>query len=248
MAGTTTQETSHALTAEHAERIDGYVARARVAADAFRAIDDQATRRPDRLRARRRGPRARRRARPLAMEETGFGVFEDKVVKNYIATEFLSDYLKDKRSVGVIEEDAARAVSLRRGADRRRARADADHEPDLDGAVQGDRRRQDPQRDDLPALGPRRPLRAAGDRDPAGGRRARRAAAGHAAGDPRPDARRLAVPLPPPRRRLHLDDRRPEGGRRRQRGRQALPQRRSRQRARSTSTAAPTSGWRSSTC
>jgi acetaldehyde dehydrogenase/alcohol dehydrogenase len=26
----------------------------------------------------------------LAMEETGFGVLEDKVIKNYIATEFLS--------------------------------------------------------------------------------------------------------------------------------------------------------------
>ncbi len=33
----------------------------------------------------------------LAVEETGFGVFEDKVVKNYVATEFLYDYLKDKR-------------------------------------------------------------------------------------------------------------------------------------------------------
>src|SRR4051812_46884004 len=47
----------------------------------------------------------------LAMEETGFGVFEDKVVKNYIATEFLYDYLKDKRSVGVIDEDAEKAIS-----------------------------------------------------------------------------------------------------------------------------------------
>src|SRR4051794_25437937 len=46
----------------------------------------------------------------LAMEETGFGVFEDKVLKNYIATEFLYDYLKDKRSVGAIEEDPARGI------------------------------------------------------------------------------------------------------------------------------------------
>ena len=46
----------------------------------------------------------------LAMEETGFGVFEDKVVKNYIATEFLYDYLKDKRSVGVIDEDPERGI------------------------------------------------------------------------------------------------------------------------------------------
>ena len=46
----------------------------------------------------------------LAMEETGFGVLEDKVVKNYIATEFLYDYLKDKPSVGVIEEDVERGI------------------------------------------------------------------------------------------------------------------------------------------
>ncbi len=46
----------------------------------------------------------------LAMEETGFGVFEDKVVKNYIATEFLYDYLKDKKSVGVIDADPERGI------------------------------------------------------------------------------------------------------------------------------------------
>jgi acetaldehyde dehydrogenase/alcohol dehydrogenase len=46
----------------------------------------------------------------LAMTETQFGVLEDKVLKNYIATEFLYDYLKDKRSVGVIDEDDARAI------------------------------------------------------------------------------------------------------------------------------------------
>ena len=50
---------------------------------------------------------------------------------------------------------------LRRRADRRRARAHADHQPDLDGAVQGDRRGQDPQRDDLPPVGARGALRAA---------------------------------------------------------------------------------------
>ena len=46
----------------------------------------------------------------LALEETGFGVVEDKMVKNYVATEFLWDYLKDKKSVGVIEEDADRGI------------------------------------------------------------------------------------------------------------------------------------------
>ncbi|MET7768297.1 bifunctional acetaldehyde-CoA/alcohol dehydrogenase [Nocardia sp. NPDC005366] len=46
----------------------------------------------------------------VAVEETGFGVFEDKVVKNYVATEFLYDYLRDKKSVGVIEEDVERSI------------------------------------------------------------------------------------------------------------------------------------------
>ena len=46
----------------------------------------------------------------LAMEETQFGVLEDKVVKNYIATEFLYDYLKDKPSVGVIEEEPKHGI------------------------------------------------------------------------------------------------------------------------------------------
>ena len=46
----------------------------------------------------------------LALEETGFGVLEDKVVKNYVATEFLYDHLQDKRSVGVIDEDAERGI------------------------------------------------------------------------------------------------------------------------------------------
>ncbi len=46
----------------------------------------------------------------LAVEETGFGVLEDKVVKNYVATEFLYDYLKDKRTVGVIDTDPERDI------------------------------------------------------------------------------------------------------------------------------------------
>jgi acetaldehyde dehydrogenase/alcohol dehydrogenase len=93
------------------ERLDAFVARARTAADQLRAIDDQAT--VDRIvRALVvAGLEHAVELARLAMEETHFGVFEDKVVKNYIATEFLYDYLKDKPSVGVIEEDAERAIS-----------------------------------------------------------------------------------------------------------------------------------------
>ncbi len=51
------------------------------------------------------GVRAAAELASVAIEETGFGVFEDKVIKNYVATEFLHDYLRDKKSVGVIDED-----------------------------------------------------------------------------------------------------------------------------------------------
>ena len=38
----------------------------------------------------------------LAIEETRLGVLEDKAVKNMVATEFVYDYVRYKRSVGVI--------------------------------------------------------------------------------------------------------------------------------------------------
>jgi acetaldehyde dehydrogenase / alcohol dehydrogenase len=95
---------------DQAQRLEAVVARARVAADAFRRIDDQEA--VDRIVSAMvvAGLEHAVELARLAMEETQFGVFEDKVVKNYIATEFLYDHLRDKRSVGVIEEDAQRAI------------------------------------------------------------------------------------------------------------------------------------------
>ena len=165
-------------------------------------------------------------------QETGFGVFEDKVLKNYIATEFLYDYLKDKRTVGVIGEDPERNIQ---------------EVAEPIGVVLGLLPITNPTSTALfksivaaktrnaiifRPVGARRRLRPARDRDPPGGRRGGRAAARRPAGDPRPDARRLAVPLPSPRRRLHLDDRRPQGRPGHQRGGQAVHGRRRRQRAR----------------
>ena len=40
----------------------------------------------------------------LAVEETKLGVLEDKVIKNMVATEFVYNYVKDKRTVGIIRE------------------------------------------------------------------------------------------------------------------------------------------------
>lgn len=40
----------------------------------------------------------------LAVEETRMGLFEDKILKNIVASEFLYSQIKDKRTVGVIRE------------------------------------------------------------------------------------------------------------------------------------------------
>jgi acetaldehyde dehydrogenase/alcohol dehydrogenase len=40
----------------------------------------------------------------MAVEETKLGVMEDKVLKNMVATEFAYNYIKDKRTVGIIRE------------------------------------------------------------------------------------------------------------------------------------------------
>ena len=46
----------------------------------------------------------------LAIDETRFGVLEDKYIKNMVATEFVYNYVKDKRTVGVIREFPERGL------------------------------------------------------------------------------------------------------------------------------------------
>ncbi|HSD77816.1 MAG TPA: iron-containing alcohol dehydrogenase, partial [Solirubrobacteraceae bacterium] len=89
--------------------LDETVHRARAAADAFRGLDQEAV---DRIVWAMvvAGLEHAVELAELAMQETGFGVLEDKVVKNYIATEFLYDYLKDKKSVGIIDEEPERGI------------------------------------------------------------------------------------------------------------------------------------------
>jgi len=96
-------------TDEWGARLDAYVERARRAADALRELDQDAV---DKIvwAMTVAGLEHAVELAELAMEETHFGVLEDKVLKNYIATEFLYDYLKDKKSVGVIDEDRERAI------------------------------------------------------------------------------------------------------------------------------------------
>jgi acetaldehyde dehydrogenase / alcohol dehydrogenase len=46
----------------------------------------------------------------LAVEETRIGVLEDKALKNMVATEFVYNYIRDKRTVGVIREYPERGL------------------------------------------------------------------------------------------------------------------------------------------
>ena len=51
--------------------------------------------------------RARISLARLAVEETGMGILEDKVIKNHYAAEYIYNAYKDTKTCGVIEEDAA---------------------------------------------------------------------------------------------------------------------------------------------
>src|SRR5579872_897815 len=46
----------------------------------------------------------------LAIEETRLGLLEDKVIKNMVALEFVYDYVRDKRTVGIIREVPERGL------------------------------------------------------------------------------------------------------------------------------------------
>ena len=46
----------------------------------------------------------------MAVEETGMGVVEDKVIKNNYAAEYIYNAYKDTKTCGVIEEDKAYGI------------------------------------------------------------------------------------------------------------------------------------------
>lgn len=56
------------------------------------------------------GFQAAERLAKMAVEETGFGKYEDKVIKNRFATRNLLKYIASLKTVGIISEDAANKV------------------------------------------------------------------------------------------------------------------------------------------
>ena len=231
---------------ERRARIDATVDRARRAAEEFRRLDQQQV---DAIVAAmvRAGLDPAVELAGLAVEETGFGVFEDKVVKNFVATEFLNDYLKDKKTVGVIDEDpelGIQYVAEPIGVD---PGDHPDHQPDLHGAVQGDLRGQDPQRDPVPGRTRWPPGRPCGSSS-SWPRPARRPGCRQGrCSSSRPRARGHPLPVQAPADRLPLDDRRSADRRADQLGRQAVPLGRPGQRPLLRPPLAPTSRASSST-
>lgn len=47
----------------------------------------------------------------MAVEETGMGIIEDKVIKNHFASEYIYNQYKDEKTCGVIEEDHAFGIT-----------------------------------------------------------------------------------------------------------------------------------------
>ncbi len=46
----------------------------------------------------------------MAFEETGLGLWKDKVIKNVIATRFVYQDIKDQKTVGIISEDTHKGI------------------------------------------------------------------------------------------------------------------------------------------
>jgi acetaldehyde dehydrogenase / alcohol dehydrogenase len=83
--------------------LDGFVSQAKVAAAIFTQFNQEDVDRIVKAIVLAGLEQAQHLAR-FAVEETRLGVMEDKVIKNMVATEFAYDYVKDKRTVGIIRE------------------------------------------------------------------------------------------------------------------------------------------------
>src|ERR1700690_2568172 len=91
------------LSKERIATLDGLVSQARAAAAVFTQFSQEDVDRIVKPMVVAGLEQAQYLAR-LAFEETKIGLMEDKALKNMVATEFAYNYVKDKRTVGVIRE------------------------------------------------------------------------------------------------------------------------------------------------
>ena len=82
----------------------------------------------------------------LAVEETGMGVVEDKVIKNNYASEYIYNAYKNTKTCGVIEEDEAYGIKKIGGAGRGDCGGDSHNQSDLYGNLQNAACLKNPQR------------------------------------------------------------------------------------------------------
>jgi acetaldehyde dehydrogenase / alcohol dehydrogenase len=94
---------AESLSEERIRYLEGLVSQARTAAAVFTQYTQEDVDRIVKAMVLAGLEQAQHLAR-LAVEETKLGVMEDKVLKNMCATEFTYNYIKDKRTVGIIRE------------------------------------------------------------------------------------------------------------------------------------------------
>lgn len=87
-----------------AQAIDQMVAKGQRALEEFRGFTQEQVDKITEAMTR-AGVANERKLAEMAVDETGIGNIEDKVIKNHFGTQVVYDYMKDGRSVGVIEEE-----------------------------------------------------------------------------------------------------------------------------------------------
>jgi acyl-CoA reductase-like NAD-dependent aldehyde dehydrogenase len=85
------------------QEIDQVVLKAKKAADSMKDLTQEQVDKITEAMCK-AGVAAEKSLAELAVEETGIGKVEDKIVKNHFGTQVVYDYMKDKKSVGIIEE------------------------------------------------------------------------------------------------------------------------------------------------
>ncbi|MFZ2657542.1 MAG: aldehyde dehydrogenase family protein [Victivallales bacterium] len=92
------------------QKVDEYFTRAKEAAAVFSQLDQEQT---DAIvkSVYKAGFKNRIRLARMAAEETGLGKWQDKVIKNAVATQFVYEDIKDQKTVGIIHEDRVSGIT-----------------------------------------------------------------------------------------------------------------------------------------
>ncbi len=92
------------------ERVKELMAKAKAAAGVFNQFNQEQTDRIVRA-VYEAAFAARVRLAKMAQEETGIGIWQDKVIKNVVASQFVYEDIRDLKTVGVISDDAHTGIT-----------------------------------------------------------------------------------------------------------------------------------------